>query len=302
MPDLTHYAIPAFLALMLGESCVAAWRGRRVYEARDTAASLAMGVGNVLIQAAWKGVAFGFYWVLYQHRLFELGTGAAAWILVFVAEDFAYYWFHRGSHEVRLFWAAHVNHHSSQRYNLSTALRQSWTTPFTSMCFYWPLPLLGFHPALFMTATAVSLLYQFWIHTEQIDRLGPLEWVLNTPSHHRVHHGANVEYLDRNYGGILIVWDRLFGSFEPEGAPVRYGLTKNLRTYDPVRIAFHEWAALARDVASAPTLSERAALCLRPPGWSRDGSTRTARAMRAALVPAAERTPPELTGAVPAQQ
>jgi sterol desaturase/sphingolipid hydroxylase (fatty acid hydroxylase superfamily) len=201
-------------------------------------------------------------------------------VLLFFAEDFCYYWFHRFHHEVRFFWAAHVNHHSSRYFNLSTALRQSWTTPITGPIFWVPLALLGFHPFMILTAQAVSLIYQFWIHTELIGRLGPLERVLNTPSHHRVHHGANVEYLDRNYAGILIVWDRLFGSFEPERAPVDYGLTKNIRTFNPVQIAFHEWQGMFRDVLRARSWREAAQFLLQPPGWSPDGSTLTARQMQ----------------------
>jgi sterol desaturase/sphingolipid hydroxylase (fatty acid hydroxylase superfamily) len=288
MPDLVHLAIPAFIALMLVEAVAAAWMGRRAYEARDTAASLAMGVGNVLIGLVTKGALFALLLWLYEQRVLDLGAslgaGAAGWLAVIVAEDFTYYVSHRAHHEVRFFWAAHVNHHSSQRYNLATALRQSWTTPFTTVPFYVWLPLAGFHPAMILTASAVSLLYQFWIHTELVERLPRwLEAVFNTPSHHRVHHGANVEYLDRNHGGILIVWDRLLGSFEPERAPVRYGLTKNLETFHPVKIAFHEWADLARDVARARTWRERLGYAFGPPGWSPDGSRQTSRELRATL-------------------
>jgi hypothetical protein len=151
----------------------------------------------------------------------------------------------------------------------------------TSLPFYAPLALLGFHPVMLATVHGLNLLYQFWIHTETIDRLGPLEAVLNTPSHHRVHHASNVAYLDRNYGGILIVWDRLFGTFEPEVEPPVYGLTKNLETRNPLAIAFHEFIAIARDLAKPNPLSVRLGLLLQPPGWSPDGSTRTARELRA---------------------
>ena len=219
MSRLIAYAVPFFIALLLLEVQLAKRRlppGAKGYQRRDTWASLSMGVANVVIAALTKAAAVGLFFAAYQLRFFDLGTGPGAWVLLFFAEDFCYYWFHRFHHEVRFFWAAHVNHHSSRYFNLSTALRQSWTTPLTGPIFWVPLALLGFHPFMILTAQAISLIYQFWIHTELIGRLGPLEWVFNTPSHHRVHHGANVEYLDRNYGGILIVWDRLFGSFEPE--------------------------------------------------------------------------------------
>jgi sterol desaturase/sphingolipid hydroxylase (fatty acid hydroxylase superfamily) len=288
--DLTLYAIPAFVALMLLEAGLDRQRrreapaGRRTtrgYELRDTAASLVMGLGNRVIIVLAHAVTVGGYFWLYQHRSFTLGSAWWVWVLLFFVEDFTYYWYHRASHEVRFLWAAHENHHSSERYNLSTALRQSWTTPFTEMLFYWPLPLLGFHPTMLLTQKAVSLLYQFWIHTELIDRLGAAERVFNTPSNHRVHHGSNLEYLDRNHGGILIVWDRLFGTFEPERARVRYGLTKRLESFNPLVIALHEWSALARDVRRADSWRARLGYVFAPPGWSPDGSTLTARQLRA---------------------
>ncbi len=282
MPDLTIYAIPAFFALMIAEGVLAGATAMRGYESRDTAASLAMGVGNVLIDLLMKGVHLALLFWVAQHAVLHLGHAWWSWVLLLVAGDLVYYWFHRLHHEVRFLWAAHVNHHSSQRYNLSTALRQSWTTPFTIMLFWWPLALIGFDPLMIMAAIAINTVYQFWIHTEAIGRLGVLEWVLNTPSHHRVHHGANVEYLDRNYGGMFIVWDFLFASFEPERARVRYGLTKNIDTFNPVKIAFHEWIAMLGDAWRADSWRDRMAHLLQPPGWSPDGSTLTAREMQAA--------------------
>jgi sterol desaturase/sphingolipid hydroxylase (fatty acid hydroxylase superfamily) len=280
---LIAVAVPAFLALIALEAWVERRhpdRARRGYEPRDTAASLAMGVGNVVVAAGTKLGAAAVFYFAYQFRLFEIGASWQAWLLLILCEDFCYYWFHRASHEVRFLWSAHVNHHSSRHYNLATALRQSWTTPLTGPVFWLPLALLGFHPAMILTAQAISLIYQFWIHTELIGRLGPCEWVLNTPSHHRVHHGSNVAYLDRNYAGIFIVWDRLFGSFEPESAPVDYGLTRNIHSFNPVRIAFHDWAAMFRSVARAVSWREACGYVFRPPGWSPDGSTLTARELQ----------------------
>lgn len=277
---LVSFAIPAFLLLIAVEAIVATRMQLKGYERQDTAASLAMGIGNLLIGTATHGARAALFYWLYQHRVVDLGTGVLAWVIVFVAEDFAYYWFHRLSHEVRFLWAAHINHHSSQHYNLSTALRQSWTTPFTTTLFYWPLPLLGMDPALIAVATTVSLLYQFWIHTETIDRLGVFETLFNTPSHHRVHHGSNVEYLDRNHGGILILWDRLFGTFEPEVAPVQYGLTKNIDSFNPLYIAFHEWQAMFRDVARADSWKARLGYVFAPPGWAPNGEAMTSKHLR----------------------
>jgi sterol desaturase/sphingolipid hydroxylase (fatty acid hydroxylase superfamily) len=291
MTDLVPYAIPAFVLSMALDFILCRRRGLLGYEARDTAASLAMGIGNLGFQGATRWLLGGplFAWI-YEHRLVDLGTGAAAWVALFFLEDLTYYAWHRASHEVRILWAGHESHHSSERYNLSTALRQSWTSPLTTLPFFAWLPLVGFHPMMVLAMGSISLIYQFWIHTEVIVRMPAwFEAVFNTPSHHRVHHGVNVEYLDRNHAGILIVWDRLFGTFEPERAPVRYGLTKPLDTFRPDRIAFHEWASMARQAWRAPTLRAALGHVFSPPGWSPDGSTRTARELRrdAAAVPGA---------------
>jgi sterol desaturase/sphingolipid hydroxylase (fatty acid hydroxylase superfamily) len=279
---LIAYSVPAFILLMFAEMLVRR-PNTRGYERRDTLASLAMGIGNVVVAAATKGTTFALNTALYRHRVIdvEAALGPWLWAALIPCEDFCYYWFHRVHHEVRLFWAAHINHHSSTHYNLSTALRQSWTTPLTGPWFWLPLPLLGFHPLHILTAQALSLIYQFWLHTEYITTLGPLEWILNTPSHHRVHHGRNIEYLDKNYGGILIVWDRLFGSFAAERTPVDYGLTTNLTTFNPVRIAFHEWVAMLRDAAHARGLGRRLAYLVAPPGWAPDGRGKTSKQLQA---------------------
>lgn len=279
MSNLVLYSIPAFVALLLIEL---AWSRRhpevKGYATKDTLASLSMGLLNVAINGGTKLLSLAFFLFLYEHRLVDVVAmlGGWSWVLLFLVEDHSYYWFHRIHHEVRLLWACHVNHHSSQHYNLSTALRQPLLTPVTGPMFWAPLPLLGFPPHMILTAQAISLLYQFWLHTEAIDRLGWFEEIFNTPSHHRVHHGKNVAYLDKNHGGILIVWDRLFGTFQREREPVLYGLTKDIDTFNPLRIGFHEFAAIGRDVARAPTFAAKLGYLFAPPGWSHDGSTKTA--------------------------
>ena len=269
MLDLIHLAIPAFIVLILLEAIADAIMRRDLYEVKDSAASITMGLGNVAINLVAKSMQLGIFAVLYRLRLFNLGTSWWVWLLLFFGDEFSYYWFHRASHECRLFWASHVVHHSSQRYNLSTAVRQSWTSTFISWIFWMWLPLLGFRPMMVLTMQAISLLYQFWIHTQLVERLGLFEWILNTPSHHRVHHGSNARYIDRNHGGTLIVWDRLFGTFEPEDSQdrPRYGLTTNIQTYNPVRIAFHEWADLWRDVRTAPGVRNKLRYVFGRPGW-----------------------------------
>jgi sterol desaturase/sphingolipid hydroxylase (fatty acid hydroxylase superfamily) len=282
--DPVPYAIPGFLAALALEAFVARRRGRLVAEGRDTAASLALGVGSLVVGAAWGVVAYSVYSALHAHRLFDFGAGWGSFALALVADDFAYYWFHRAHHEVRLFWASHVPHHSSQRYNYATALRQSWT-PMTMLPFVAPLAWLGFDPLLLVSVHGVNLIYQFWIHTELIDRCPAwFEAVFNTPSHHRVHHGSNPRYLDRNYGGILILWDRMFGSFEPEVEPVRFGLTKNISTHNPLRIAFQEFVDAARDAWRAGSLTACLGHLFAPPGWRPDGARQTASDLRRAAL------------------
>ena len=240
------------------------------YERRDTTASLLMLVGNVAVNLATLAAVGRVHRFVYRNRVADLGRRRGSFIVSMVMWDFLYYWNHRWMHEVRLFWANHVSHHSSERYNLSTALRQPWSG-FLLSWVWLPMPALGLNPQHVARAGQLNLLYQYWIHTEVIDRLpGPAEAVLNTPSHHRVHHGANPQYLDKNYGGILITWDKLFGSFEPEVRRVKYGLTKNIRTFNPLRIGYHEFVDIARDVRSARGLRAKLAHVFGRPGWSAD--------------------------------
>jgi sterol desaturase/sphingolipid hydroxylase (fatty acid hydroxylase superfamily) len=274
MTEVLYYAIPFFVLLLAVEAL--SFRHARDddhdqlvgYELHDTRTSLTMGLGNVTVNVVWKLAVVAAYAALYELTPLRIPSGASwAWVLLFAADDLSYYWFHRVSHENRVFWASHVVHHSSRHYNLSTALRQTWV-PMTYFPFWLWMPLVGFAPWMVLLAQSWSLIYQFGLHTERVRRLPrPLEAVLNTPSHHRVHHGSNAQYLDRNYGGILIVWDRLFGTYEPEGERVRYGLTTNLRTFNPVRVAFHEYIDLWRDLRRAPSWRTRAALLWHGPGW-----------------------------------
>jgi len=227
-----------------------------------------MGLGNRIIEAAWVFVEIAVLSRLAAVAPWDLGTSPVAWVAAILGVDFAYYWYHRAHHEIRLLWAVHVVHHSSEEYNLAVALRQPWLI-MTWLPFLAPLALLGVPVAVLGAAYAANLFYQFWIHTQLIDRMPRwYEFVFNTPSHHRVHHGTNAEYLDRNYGGILIVWDRLFRSFEPEVAPVVFGLTKNIGTTNPLRIATHEIVAIVRTVRGARTWRARVGHVMRGPGWT----------------------------------
>ena len=284
MTELIYAAIPAFILFMIVELLVGRYRGVRGYEKKDTAASLTMGVVNVGIGVGVDVLLVLALAGLYRFRIVDLPEGAWwVWLLAFFVFDFLFYWMHRFHHTVRVLWAAHVNHHSSERFNLSTALRQSWTEPLTALPFWLPMALLGFTPAQVLTVHALSLIYQFFVHTELVQRLGPLEWVFNTPSHHRVHHASDVEYLDRNYAGTLIIWDRLFGTFEQERHRPTYGLTTNIGTFNPLRIAFHEWAAVLGDAWRAPGLSAKLGTLFQPPGWRPGDDSGTVRVLQAKL-------------------
>ena len=288
-PNIIHYAIPFFIVAMLLELYVTTrekFKETKGYETKDAFASIAMGLGNVFLGFLSKGIVLGALYFVYENfRLFTIPIAWWSFVLLFFADDFAYYWFHRISHECRLFWASHVVHHSSQRYNLSTALRQTWSGSFYSFIFWLWIPLLGFHPAMILLQMSISLLYQFWIHTEAIDKLPKwFEAVFNTPSHHRVHHGSNPIYLDRNHAGILIIWDKLFGTFQPEleEEKVVYGLVKNIHTYNPVKIAFLEWIYMFKDAFSGKkTLTERFLYLVKPPGWRHDGTGKISDDLRA---------------------
>jgi sterol desaturase/sphingolipid hydroxylase (fatty acid hydroxylase superfamily) len=225
-------------------------------------------LGNITVNLAAAGAVGALANLAFRYRIAEVGRRRWSLAVAMVAWDFLYYWDHRWMHEIRLLWANHVTHHSSQRYNLSTALRQPWSGFLTAWVFL-PMPLLGIPARHVAKAAQLNLLYQYWIHTEVIDRLPrPIEAVFNTPSPHRVHHGTNQQYLDRNYGGILIVWDRWFGTFEPEVERVDYGLTKNIDTFNPLRIGYHEFIDIAGDVRSTRSWRNRLGFTLRHPGWS----------------------------------
>ena len=265
-PRLILFAIPGFLLLLTLEAVLAAIMRRDLYEVKDTAASLTMGMGNVIVGLFTKAMMFLLFTWLYKFRLLTLPNVWWVWVVAFFADEFSYYWFHRTSHECRLFWASHVVHHSSQRYNLGTALRQTWTGSFYGFVFWLWMPLVGFTPYMIFVMQALSLIYQFWIHTELVRSVGPLEGVLNTPSHHRVHHASNPRYIDRNHGGTLIIWDRMFGTYEAERERCEYGLTKNINTYNPFRIAFHEWADIVRDVRSSRSVGDAMRFVFGRPG------------------------------------
>ncbi|MBI1328875.1 MAG: sterol desaturase family protein [Alphaproteobacteria bacterium] len=285
LPSPVTLATPAFVLLVIGEMLYARATAKAHFEARDTATSLMMGLGSTV-----SGAIFAFIYVAYaglvaQYAVFDLGYSLAAFIACFVIDDFYYYWWHRISHRVRWFWADHVQHHSSQHYNLSTALRQPWTGVLTpSLLLRTPMFLLGFPLPMLAFVHGLNLVYQFWIHTEAIGKMPRwFETVMNTPSHHRVHHATNARYLDSNYAGVFIVWDRMFGTFvrEDETDPPRYGIVKNLGTFNPVKVALHEWVGIAADLIRARSIRDAFLYLMAPPGWSPDGSRQTSDSIKA---------------------
>jgi sterol desaturase/sphingolipid hydroxylase (fatty acid hydroxylase superfamily) len=271
-PDPTIYAIPLFLVTLAFEPRVLARarkRGRDVrgYEKRDARASLGMGLGSLVFVSGINLAIYAAARCLWQHRLWDSGDGTVGWAVALVGWDFSYYWHHRVEHECRLLWACHVNHHSSRYFNLSTALRQPWT-PVAGILFYPGWALLGVAPWMIMVSGGLNLVYQYWIHTEVVDRMPTwFEAVFNTPSHHRVHHGSNPEYLDKNYAGVLIVWDRLFRTFAPERARVVYGLTHDITSFNLLTIAFHEYGTILRDVAAARGWRDKLGVLFHGPAW-----------------------------------
>src|SRR6201994_950713 len=257
--QILQFALPAVIVIATLEGLVIAMVMRRSYNWRAYLASLTDALGRqyfvyAFLPLSLAGPAIDFAWT---HRLYTVPLNSAvAVVLLVIAQDFSYYWFHRCSHRVRWFWATHAIHHSSNEFNLAASYRFGWTGRLTGAgLFYVPMIWLGFRPGPVFVAASIGLLYQFWLHAEWIPKLGWLEYVLNTPSHHRVHHAANPEYLDRNYGGIFIVFDRMFGTFaaERDDLPCRYGLVTPLRTRNPFIVEFEHWLTLVRDVAHART-------------------------------------------------
>jgi sterol desaturase/sphingolipid hydroxylase (fatty acid hydroxylase superfamily) len=275
IPNLIHYAIPFFILTVIIEVILTVKVKLEEYDFKDSSTSILMGLGNVFLGIIAKAMVLGIFLFLYKYRIFTISFAWWCWILLLFVEDLTYYWFHRISHESRLFWASHVVHHSSKKYNLSTALRQTWSGGFYTFVFWLPLILIGFHPVMVLVQMSISLIYQYWIHTELIKKMPKwFEAVFNTPSHHRVHHATNPQYLDRNHAGIFIIWDRLFGTFELEVEKPVYGLVKNIETYNPLKIAFIEWYQMFVDFFTSKTsILNKFKYLIKPPGWKHDGTS-----------------------------
>ncbi|WP_170312024.1 sterol desaturase family protein [Mycolicibacterium parafortuitum] len=279
MREPVLFAIPFFLLLLTIEWAAArklehaiqddGTPGAGAYHTRDAWASLSMGLVSTVTMSVWKFFALLGYAAIYAYLApWQLSPSKwYTWVIAIVGVDLLFYWYHRMAHRVRLVWATHQAHHSSRYFNFATALRQKWNNS-GEILMWIPLPLLGVPPWMVFVAFSFSLICQFWIHTEHITKLWrPIEFVFNTPSHHRVHHGMDQLYLDKNYGGILIIWDRLFGTFQPEVFRPHYGLTKPVDTFNPWKLETHEYVAIGRDVRAARGLRAKLGYIFGPPGW-----------------------------------
>jgi sterol desaturase/sphingolipid hydroxylase (fatty acid hydroxylase superfamily) len=269
--DLISLSIPAFFILISIELFYAAFKGIKLYRFNDTVTNIGLGIGQQVTGLLFKGALFiGYMFLFENYRLIQLDINPINWIILFLLVDFIYYWFHRSSHEINALWAAHIVHHQSEEYNLSVALRQSWFQSWFSWVFYLPLAIIGFEPIMFLTISAINTLYQFWIHTRTIRKLGPLEWIINTPSHHRVHHGSNPKYIDKNHAGSLIIWDRMFGTFQEEEEEPVYGITKPLNSWNPVWANFHYWTEIMHLTQKCKGPLDKIKAWIMPPGWQPD--------------------------------
>ena len=268
--DIYAYGVPIVLLLIAAEVIYSTVNGLGLYKFRDTLAGLGLLIGNFMVGLLTKSSIFFLYVYLYQFKFItvnELLPTWAVWIVTFVMIDFVYYWYHRFSHRVRFMWAVHMNHHSSEEMNFTVSLRQAWFGPITKVPFFIVMPLIGFDPIITAVAGVASTLWGVIGHTQWIRRLGVLEYILVTPSSHRVHHGSNECYIDKNYGNLLIVWDRLFGTFAEEIEPVRFGIRENVKTFNPIKITFIFWKQMISDFKNSKNQKERLLSFFGKPEW-----------------------------------
>lgn len=275
---------PLYALFIGGEMIFSYIHNRHYYTAKGLLMNVWLSALNFSLDVLLRGFVLVFLSALFVYRIGTIENVWLYWILLLVAEDFVFYWLHRVDHYCRLFWAVHVTHHSSEEFNLTVGFRSSVFQPLYRFIWFIPLPLLGFKAEDIMLMYAATQIYGILIHTQYVGKLGPLEWFLSTPSHHRVHHGSNVPYLDKNMGMVFIIWDRLFGTFAEEKETVKYGLTTNLKQpYHPIKTVFHEWAEIIRDLRKPSSFKAKFMYLFGPPGWSHDGSRKTSRQLRAEL-------------------
>lgn len=283
LETLIKVTTPFYVVIILFEIIISNWQGQKFYTVKDTLTNIYLTSLNAGLDIVFRGVSIGVLYWFWLHRIVDIQPAWIYWLFLFVAEDFLYYVIHVVDHYVRFFWAVHVTHHSSEHYNLTTGFRSSVFQPLYRFVYFIPLAILGFTPADIAFMYSATQIYGILVHTEYNVRLGLLEWILVTPSHHRVHHASNIEYLDKNMGMCLIIWDRIFGTYQAEEPhiQVKYGLTYPLEDRGPFNIVFHEWKSIANDVWNAKGLKNKLMYIMQPPGWSPDGSTKTSNQLRA---------------------
>jgi alkylglycerol monooxygenase len=273
LTDLTVnevYAIgaPIVLTMILAELLISTWQNKQYYKQQDTFCTLGLLAGNIIVAFTIKGLILAFHFYLYKFKVFELANILPLWVmwaLTFIMIDLVFYVYHRMSHRIRFLWAIHLSHHSSEEMNFAVSFRQAWFGPISKIPFFMVLPLLGFDPTIIAVAGVISTLWGIVGHTQIVGRLGFIEWVFNTPSHHRVHHGYNEQYIDKNYGNLLIIWDRMFGTFEPENEKVKFGLVNNVNTFNPTKITFMAWLSMIEDIYNKQSFSEVLRVIFGPP-------------------------------------
>jgi sterol desaturase/sphingolipid hydroxylase (fatty acid hydroxylase superfamily) len=278
---------PIYLVLIAAELLLSHWQHRKNYTLKDTINNVYLMLLNGSIDLLFRVVYLAVFAYCFSHKLISWHQGVMYWLLLVVCEDFLYYWLHRFDHEIRFFWATHVTHHSSQLMNFTVGFRSSVFQPLYRFIYFLPLPLLGFKPLDILFVYSATQIWGIFVHTELINKMGWLEYVMVTPSHHRVHHASNPKYLDRNMGMFLIIWDKLFGTFQAElpaveYQPIQYGLTKNIDNSNAATIVFHEWQQIAKDISQKNiTWIQKLHYVFGPPGYSHDGSRQTSEEMRA---------------------
>lgn len=274
MRDPIVYSIPAFMLFMALEWWIARLKGMKVYRLHDTISDLGCGITNRIMTSLITApllIGYEFFYSRFGVTSFP-SNSVMTWIAAFIITDFIYYWWHRISHRVNFMWAVHVVHHQSEDYNLAVALRQALLSPVTYFPFYITMAFMGFPTLVTFTCVALNTVYQFWIHTELVKTIGPLEWILNTPAHHRVHHGINRRYLDTNYAGVFIIWDRLFGTFVPETEKAVFGIVEPLRNWNPLWANFDHWKKMWVKAKSYPELKNKIFAFIKGPEWIPNGN------------------------------
>lgn len=270
-------------ALVIGaEILFSYFHNKHYYSVKGTLANIYLSALNFTLDIVLRVICLFVLNYFYQYKVYQIQNIYLYWFLLVVTQDFMFYWLHRVDHYCRLFWAVHVTHHSSEEFNLTVGFRSSVFQPVYRFIYFIPLSLIGFKGIDIMFVYAATQIYGILIHTQYINKLGFLEYFMSTPSHHRVHHGSNVKYLDKNMGMLLIIWDKMFGTFQAEepNEKVVYGLTENIKTYNPLKMVFHEWVNIFSDFAKAPSIKAKFMYVFGPPGWSHDGSKKTSRQLR----------------------